>query len=151
MKEFFKYGNGYVNINDEYLFLTNSGNWSEIKSIVEKSPKSIKSNRLKRYKYNLFYLIIFFLMFYLNVKKKAFNFRASFVLVILGVAAYFYMKRETGNKYKIPIAKITAIRITNSAVKISFINAANAEDCEYISNVEEKGLKILSKLLPQSI
>ena len=36
MKEYFKYANGYININDENLFLTHSGNWSETSTLVEK-------------------------------------------------------------------------------------------------------------------
>ena len=36
MKEYFKYANGYVNIKDEFFFLTNSGNWFEILELKEK-------------------------------------------------------------------------------------------------------------------
>jgi hypothetical protein len=83
--------------------------------------------------------------------KKTFNFKVSFMLVVLGIAAYFYMKRETGNKYKIPLSKISTILINKREAKINFINADDIKDFEVITNVEEKGLKILSKILSQSI
>jgi hypothetical protein len=151
MKEYFKYGRGYVNINEEFLFLTNSGNWSEIQNIEEKSPKSIKRNKLKSLKNNLFYVILLGLLFYSNTGLEADRFKAGFLIVALGISAYFYMKRETGNKYKIPLSKISTILINKSEVNINFINADDTEDFEVITNVEEKGLKILSKIPAQSI
>ena len=57
------------------------------------------------------------------------------------------MKRETGNKYKIPLSKITDIKISGSDVKIVFLNANNIEDLETIHKVESKGLHVLTELL----
>ena len=62
MKEYFKYANGYVNINDENLFLTNSGNWSETHDLLEKSPKSIRKNDLKSVKIYAYYFVIIVLV-----------------------------------------------------------------------------------------
>ena len=70
MKEFFKYANGYVNINDENLFLTNSGNWSETKEINEKSAKTIRQNNVKGFKFYVFLFIIIVLFFvFLSIVK----------------------------------------------------------------------------------
>ena len=63
MKEYFKYANGFVNLNDENLFLTNSGNWSETSDLLEKSPKSIRQNNFKGFK-------IYIYLFDLTQKEK---------------------------------------------------------------------------------
>ena len=41
MKHWFKYEFGYVNIDSEYLYFTNTGNWSEVQEIKEKSKYHI--------------------------------------------------------------------------------------------------------------
>ena len=48
MKDFFKYEKGYINIDGTYLYLTQTGNWSEIDSINEKSAKSKSINSQKK-------------------------------------------------------------------------------------------------------
>jgi hypothetical protein len=145
MKEFFKYDNGYVNINDENLFLTNSGNWSEIVKIEEKSTKTIRQNNFKGFKIYLFLFIIFCLFLVFISKSKGFI--LPFGFLVIGFAAFVYMRKETGNKYKIPISKITAIRVLGNEVKISFLNSNNEEDFETIHKVENKGLHVLAQLI----
>ena len=144
MKNYFKYDNGYVNINDENLFLTNSGNWSETYDLWEKSPKSIKQNNFKSNKINLFLFLI--ICIGLLMISKAKNAVLPLGFISLGIAAFFYIKRETGKRYKIPILKIIKIEVVDNSVKIIFYNANNQEDFEEITNVEFKGLGILEEL-----
>lgn len=156
MKEYFKYDNGYVNINDENLFLTNSGNWSETHDLLEKSPKSIKKNNFKNNKINFYYFILIILatVVILNVfgqiKRNTFPI-ISLVLLFLFLffSAFRYMKRETGKRYKIPISKITSFDVSNDTVKIIFKNANDVDDFEEIFIVEKKGLAILEELKRQ--
>ncbi|WP_298115828.1 hypothetical protein [Flavobacterium sp.] len=148
MKEYFKYANGYVNINDENLFLTNSGNWSETHDLQEKSPKSIRKNNFRANKIYLYYFIVFifigFIVFEIlrDIKNKSF----PFGIIFLVLAGFAYMKRETGKRYKIPISKITSFDISNDSVKIIFINANDVDDFEEIFKVEKKGLSIFEEL-----
>lgn len=143
MKDYFKYERGYVNIDDQNLFLTNTGNWSETKELNEKSPRSIRKNRFKEFKYYFFFLIIGALLLFFFFKSERFP-----IVGITGLAfaVYMYMKRETGKSYKIPLEKIIRIEIMNSSATIVFHNQANENDSEEISGIEIKGLDILSEL-----
>ncbi len=87
MKEYFKYSNGFVNINDENLFLTNSGNWSETIDLLEKSPKSIRQNTLKELKiYSFLFIVVCIgLILFARVKNGFF----PFGFIGIGVAAFF--------------------------------------------------------------
>lgn len=38
MKKWFKYEYGFVNIDEDYIYLTNTGNWSDTKDLQELSP-----------------------------------------------------------------------------------------------------------------
>lgn len=144
MKDYFKYENGYVNINDENLFLTNSGNWSETHGLSEKSAQSIRKNQLKRFRINAYLFVmgsvVLFLLFHSQNKLMPLG------ILGLGIAAYFYMKRETGNRYRIPLEKIKAVEISGNQVKIVFLNLSGKEDAETIIGVEEKGISILDNL-----
>ena len=145
MKEFFKYSNGYININDENLFMTNSGNWSETIGLQEKSPKSKKMNSYKNIKFCIFFLIIcgIFLLS-VSFEGRAKN-ALPVVLIVLMISVYKYFSNETGNKYKIPLNKLKDIQIDGKEVKFVFLNLKNVEDFEIIHGVEEKGILLLSE------
>jgi hypothetical protein len=144
MKEYFKYANGYVNLNDENIFLTNSGNWSETLNLLEKSPKSIRQNNIKSFKIYIYLIIVACLIFLLLSRARSGS--IPFGLILLGLGTYSYFKRETGKRYKIPISKIINISISENEVKISFYNSNGNEDFEILTKVDNKGLDILSHL-----
>ncbi|MCL9807305.1 hypothetical protein NAT51_17370 [Flavobacterium amniphilum] len=147
MKEFFKYSNGYININDENLFMTNSGNWSETIGLQEKSPKSIKKNSYKNIKFYIFFLIvcgIFLLSISFEDRTKE---ALPIALIVLMILAYKYFSKEMGSKYKIPLSKLKDIQIDGKEVKFTFLNFKGEEDFEIIHGVEEKGILVLSEFL----
>lgn len=144
MKEYFKYRNGYVNIDDETLYLTNSGNWSETFVLLEKSPKSIRKNKAKLLKINLYLFILGCLVVFFLLSSEGRV--VPLALAGLGITAYFYMIKETGKRYKIPISKIKKIEIEGHQVKIIFLNLNDIEDVETIDNVEAKGIQILQRM-----
>lgn len=145
MKEYFKYANGYININDENIFLTNSGNWSETNKLMEKSPKSIRKNQFKGFKIYIYLFVLACIILLVLSKSKSGSIPVG--IILLGLAVYTYMKRETGKQYKITISKIKEITISENQTKIIFLNEANVEDFEILNNVEGKGIEILEEIL----
>jgi hypothetical protein len=144
MKEYFKYANGFVNINDENLFLTNSGNWSETHELFEKSSKSIRQNNFKGFRIYIFLFSVACLIVLILSKSKSGS--IPFGIILLGLGAFAYMKRETGKQYKIPISKIIRVTIIENSAKIIFFNENNNEDFEEINGLEAKGLGVLEEL-----
>ena len=147
MKEYFKYANGFININDENLFLTNSGNWSETHKLNEKSSKS-KFKTKKMYLNYLFVVVLLGFGAYdvlKDIKNKSFPF--GIVLIALGVLAFF--KRDKGNRYKIPLSKVIKITIYRNMAKILFLNENDFEDLVEIANIELKGLGVLERIKEQ--
>ena len=153
MKHYFKYASGYINIDSENLFMTNSGNWQETHELQEKSNKTAASNngrvfRMKAYVYTSFGLIGIFIagLFTRNTDPTIGTF---IVLGLLGILAYFlfeYFKRDFGKRYKIPLAKITAIEPYEKGLRLHFLNAAGQPDMEVLDNVEPKGFELLRQL-----
>ena len=105
MKEWFKYEFGYVNIDSENLFLTNSGNWSETINLDEKTKKINAKNDTKSSSIIGFIIIVFGIFAYL-IYKSFISGGVGLTLLLLtiggGYKLYQYLKTEIGAKFKIP-------------------------------------------------
>lgn len=149
MKEYFKYQCGYVNIDDENLFITNTGNWSETRTMNEKSSDEIKVNKRRKAKteiivYLLFIAgIIFIIEAFSDWDTSSFTIFGSLFFLR---KVYDYFKDDLGNKYKVPRSKITSIHINKNELMIEFLNLDGELDTETLKKVEEKGIKIMKRL-----
>lgn len=146
MKEFFKYSNGYINCNDENLYLTNSGNWSETKELLEKSTKSVRKNAFKKGKYYVFFSIIGAIFLFSITVDNGVKRIVPIGLIVVLILAYRYFSNEMGNTYKIPLEKIKNIEINKKDVRLVFLNLNGVEDFEIVPGVEKKGLVFFSEL-----
>lgn len=149
MKHFFKYEKGYINIDDHYLFMTKTGNWSETDSLFEKSAKAKSQNAAKKVKTYSFYAMIVAvsLLFFFNMNGGKNNKIMLFGGIVLFVlAAFNYIRSSSGKQYKIPLTKITKMELIKKDINIHFHNLDNKEDFEKIENIEEKGIQILKDL-----
>ena len=149
MKEWFKYEFGYVNIDSENLYLTNSGNWSETKNLSEKTEKISKKNDTKSSSI-LGFLIIVFLIFVFMIYKNMVSGKVGLTLigttVVGGYKLYEYLKTEIGAKFKIPLSKISEIKITEHNAEIFFLDSEGNKDNYKLIRVDEKGFGILESL-----
>lgn len=147
MKHYFQYSSGYVNIDAENLFLTNSGNWQETRELEEKSKATIaqnegRINKMQGFVYAVFGGIGLFLWQMIDDKKVSIG--IIIALCALAYKVFEYFKSDFGKRYKIPLAKIHSIdNYDKDGLKIYFLNAANEDDFEIIEKVEDKGVKIL--------
>ncbi|KAF2517516.1 hypothetical protein E0W68_11140 [Flavobacterium salilacus subsp. salilacus] len=149
MKHYFKYNNGYINIDEENLYLTNSGNWQETKELIEKGKISQQHN-LKRISEKQNYWFTFYLafmsFFVFSTETKVWL-PIAIITGLLLFMLFNYFKRDFGFQYKIPLAKIDGIvPYESNGIKISFRNAGNEADFEIINGIEEKGITFLMKL-----
>lgn len=148
MKHYFKYSYGYVNIDDENLFMTNSGNWSETHSLEEKSSKTEKANRKKNLKFDflIFVLIICIAFTVYDGINDVISRSIPIGLLVLALAVYKYFQNEKGKRIKIPLAKIIAIEVIGNNAKIFFYNKSNEKDSEELLKIDSKGIEIIEKL-----
>lgn len=145
IKEWFKYEYGYVNIDSENLYLTHTGNWSEIPSLTEKAKKTsiMRSYMIKAYM--AIALIGLGLFAIVRISDSA----GPTLLIPLAAGGYFlyeYLKRETGYKFFIPLKKILRIEYSDKNVTITFKNKEDREESILLDKVEEKGILLLKKI-----
>ncbi len=147
MKQWFKYEYGFVNVDENNLYLTNTGNWSEVKTLEEKSNN--RSLNVPKWKAILFMLVvgvIFLYMFLTNLMSGKISLLLIIGLPVGGYAVHKYIKSEIGNSYKIPRSKILSASIENKVVQLTFLDADDKEQTETLINVSESGIKLLEEL-----
>ncbi|MES2487659.1 MAG: hypothetical protein V4581_17140 [Bacteroidota bacterium] len=149
-KQYYKYASGYVNIDSQNLYLTNSGNWQEARGLEEKSRATESSNdsrtsRMKGFVFTIFGAIGAFIFYMLNQKVLALPIFVGLAFTALQVLKYF--KTEFGNRYKIPLHKIIAVTpLPHNGLKISFYNAMGIADEEVIKEVDPRGISFIAEL-----
>jgi len=147
MKEWFKYEYGYVNIDDDNIYFTNTGNWSEVGLLKEKS--GVKSNKLRKIRIQVFLIVVGVLAAFLLFKNVLSGEVSILLIVGLPISVflvYKYLKTEIGSNYKLPICKVSKIEIEDNEVTNVFNNSKSGVNKEVLVNVEEKGLRILNDL-----
>lgn len=149
MKHFFKYEKGYINIDNNNLYMTKTGNWSETDLLSEKSSRSKSQNAIKKIKTYSFYgmLIAISLLFFFNLSNgKGNKIFLPIGIILFLISGYKYIRAGSGNQYKIPLSKIIKMEYSSKSLKIYFKNKDNKEDFERIENIEAKGIQILKDL-----
>lgn len=151
MKEYFKYKFGYVNIDDENLYLTNSGNWQEARETEEKSSANLHVNaqRINRMK-SFVFVVIGGITVYLLREVESIKTSIGIVVIAAGLAykTYQHFSSEFGNRYRIPLHKIQSITAKKTeVVRIGFFNANNTPDFEIIEGLEPRGYNFLMTTL----
>lgn len=148
MKECFKYEYGYVNIDDDCIYLTNSGNWSEVEKLKHHTSKKRNKN-IKGYSAIILLPIIgaIFLFFIFN---NLISNNISLFSIIGSVAIlyflYQYMSVEIGDRYKIPLEKIIEIEFIEENCFIVFHNLENETINSELKNISKKGKQLLINL-----
>lgn len=89
MKEWFKYEFGYVNIDSENLYLTNSGNWSETRDLPEKTKQASNKNDNKSSSILGFIIVTIGLLTFL-IMKNFINGKVGLTLILLTLGGLQY-------------------------------------------------------------
>ena len=148
-KIWFKYEFGFVNLDDELLYLTNTGNWSEASKLKEKSKNGSHKKRFKRTRVSMFLivsLLVFLALFLYNISGSSISLLLLLGLPIAGYKLYQYLKSEMGTTCKIPLLKLVAISMEKNDVVIKFLNGDEEEDLLTLKNFDSRGLQIFERL-----
>ena len=132
MKHHFRHKRGYVNIDNENIYLTTTGNWQETSGLTEQKNNSYK----QQFKYVLWgiYLVLICICVFMQ----------SYLMLIM-VTALLGVNNLFGKTpaYKIPLAKVTSLERLNNAVVVNFYNEANEPVKAKLKNVREGDYRML--------
>lgn len=152
MKKWFPYRYGYVNIDSDNIYLTSTGNWSEVSQLYEKNELSKKANeaRQRKIKRGLFFVFALFSFAIIkNITSTSISFLLIVALAFLGYKVYQYRKSDLGSRYKIPLEKLERIIIEDTTVTLIFLNGDNLSDQEILTDIPFQGIEFFSEQLTQ--
>lgn len=145
MKSWFAYEYGYINVDRDNVYFTNTGNGSELRRLKEIPFGQNISNRLDPY---TFIGIISAPTFYFMIDLD-YTFRSVLILSAIFTAIYFayqYLKREKGVSMWIPMDRLTNIDIELDFVEVSYLNVHGKIKSIELDKVEKDGIKFWSQL-----
>ena len=150
MKHFFKYKFGYINIDEENLYLTKTGNWQEVKDIIARNNKN-KEDKKPNTIFQIFsYILVLFniaVFLYTLVYTPEYIITTLITVLVLDSITFIFRRRDFGKQCIIPLNCITAIEILkNNKVKINYTKNGNNPDYVTLKRVEEKGIEFLKNL-----
>ena len=145
MKSWFAYEYGYINVDRDNVYFTNTGNGSELRRLKEIPFGQNISNRLDPY---TFIGIISVPTFYFMIDLD-YTFRSVLILSAIFTAIYFayqYLKREKEVSMWIPMDRLTNIDIELDFVEVSYLNVHGKIKSIELDKVEKDGIKFWSQL-----
>ena len=149
-KQYFKYRFGYINIDDENLYLNETGNWSYIEKLKEKEKASPPQKPITTIIYKSIFLlssivillsIIFYNMSFINVAIIFLSHSAIYYFV------FKYLNLKTDFNYKIPLSKINSITQKGNILEINFRLKDNVQNQKFIlDKIDPKGFEVLTQM-----
>lgn len=150
MKEWLKHKYGYINIDDENVYVTKTGNWSEISKLQEKNHRRfIFLDGRTKLKIGIYLFVQAGLILYVFVSNiVSGDFLVSLVILTLLIAysVFSYLIPEYGSSFVIPKNKILTIQIKASEAHITFLDANNKSSSNHFRGLNTKGLEIIDRV-----
>jgi hypothetical protein len=124
MKTYYKYKYGFINIDENTVYLSATGNWSETKSLKEKKyGKSSKNNEKVIAIYFFLAVAILFICYALIIDNSHIILKwvslLSAIIFITNLKRYF--NTEIGERFLIPKNKIIQINSTEKTLTLLFV------------------------------
>ena len=150
MKEWFKYRYGFINIDENNLYFTKTGNWSETVGLEEKNENVFKkadySQKLKAVIYLTLVggLLLTALIF--NLVSGNISYVLIVGLIFSGYTVYNYMIPEMGDMFVLPKEKLLNISLKENVIIIRFIDANTNEMSHRLIGLSDQGREFLLSL-----
>lgn len=121
-KRYFVLKKGYLNINDEFFYFNDHGNWETCKILEETENPKLTFFYVSNYVIKIIYaiIVIAFLMAFFIGKVTT-----SFGVLSFGTVLHFLHRRYKIQYFKIPIHKIKRLLLNNDKLTIEFANSKN--------------------------
>jgi hypothetical protein len=153
MKTYHKYRNGYINIDDTNIYLTSTGNWSEVETLSEKKVgKSTKriGKIIGMYILLAFVSTVVICIFASSERQLLFKLFSLAGGIFGVIKLYHYFNTETGERFYIPKSKVIRITPEKNNFTIEFRSETVDQETIHIVNVEGDVETVMQKMLQRS-
>ena len=144
-KSHFKYAYGYINVDEDNVYFTSTGNWQETKGLKEKGVSS--SEFLKRIIFGLFILIYLIFALHAFVYSKE-NLKLAGIGLVLMLLPIVRMINNSSSdvKFYIPKSKIYEIQIEPTVIWLKFYSKDKAAQNFYIQQLEANEQEFVERI-----
>jgi hypothetical protein len=152
VRKFYKYRYGYINVDADCLYLTNSGNWSETKQLIEKSFETSLTNGIRKTRMIGYIVVSSILLGGFLLMNLASSKISVFLLILIPAGIYQVYRTlitEAGPRYLIPLEKIETIEEKENGITILFKNKRNEPASQFIENIKGFELEIIMALIKE--
>jgi hypothetical protein len=145
LKEWFKHKHGFLNIDEEYLYFTHSGNWADA-AAQDEFQKALNIKQV------IYYIVIIFLVgFSFNFGVKSDNITFFGVLTSIAGIFLFHQKHHSYRKktFKVKHASLHTILVEEDSVLIGFNHGKRKSKTIKIKELEAHKMEVLHETVKQ--
>jgi len=149
------YESGYINWDEENLYLSKTGVWSDVFELPEKTDANTNKGGIWRVVFPVLALVGVWLLLreLIPPEKTKIAFvkylpliAGTIVLLYRFVPVFRYMQKEAGNSIRVPFTQVQWIHIEGNNATLNFTNADGSADDEHLTRVDAKGVIHLKQL-----
>ncbi|WP_430409573.1 hypothetical protein [Kordia sp.] len=125
-KRYFVLKKGYLNIDENYFYFSDHGNWETCEILEEtENPKLTLTYILTHLLKTFILVIVLMVVMYFSTGEHRFNYDYFFLFFLLII--HFLYRRSKISKFKIPIQKIERLHIESDRLIVTFKNSKNQQ------------------------
>jgi fatty acid desaturase len=145
-----KHNTGFLNVDEDNIFVTRTGNWSETAGLKEKNHKGFKrKNRVSKFTTVCFLTLVAVGVIWLMTAGVMNGKLGVFSIISLPVfyfTVHQYIITGYSAAYLIPISKITHMEVGLKSITIRYSDCNNDPVSDTFSGIDNVGIEFLDEL-----
>lgn len=146
-KRYFVLKKGYLNINDEFFYFSDHGNWETCELLEETENPKLTFFYVSNHLIKIVYGIIAFAFVFLLIREEV---NISIGTLAIGVIIHFIDRRYKIKHFKIPLHKMNRLLLNNYRLTVEFANSKNYQIEHTVILDDAKEAKDLQKYLNEN-
>ncbi|WP_046745783.1 hypothetical protein [Kordia zhangzhouensis] len=127
-KRYFVLKKGYLNIDDQFFYFSNHGDWEACKILEETENPRLTFFYISNHIINTIYTIISITFLLFLIFGKITNpFEDTFIVLLLMSGIHLLNRRNKIQYFKIPLNKVIHLSIISTVLKLTFRNSKNQQ------------------------
>ncbi|MGH1388203.1 hypothetical protein [Kordia sp.] len=145
-KRYFVLKKGYLNINEDFFYFSDHGNWETCEILEETENPKLTLFYVSNHIIQVVYTILAIAFVFLLIRNEI-NFSGSILLI--GVIIHFIDRRYKIKYFKIPLHKIEHMSLHGEKLTVQFANSKNQSIEHTVSLDDRKETKDLQNYLQE--
>lgn len=147
-KRYFVLKKGYVNIDKEYFYFSDHGNWKTCEILEETENPKLTLRYVLKHLFEVFATTIAIVVFmFLILEEFNFSYEILFVFAIF----HFLNRRYKIAQFKIPIRKIEDVQVASNVLMVKFLNIEDQQIIHTAKLDDEAEVEDIKKYLKEYV